>query len=95
MSGEFHVLVGVSRRVARYAFAGFMATLAAGDLISLNKSELRGGQLLDNISGVFGANAFLSCDDVQSGETVAQALKAALQAQLARAVDLFHEWDAK
>ena len=66
--------------------------MADMQLVSLNETALRSG-LMDNISGVFGGNAFLSADDVKSGETISEALKGALRAQLTRVIDLFHEWD--
>ena len=62
------------------------------ELVSLNETALRTG-LIGDISGVFGGNAFLSASDIKSGETVVQALKAALSSQLTRVIDLFHEWD--
>lgn len=71
---------------------GNVAPLDAGDLVSLNETSLRTG-LLENISGVFGASAFLSADDLSDGKSVASALKEALQQQLTRVIDLFHEWD--
>ena len=68
------------------------APLDASNLVALNEKELRAG-LLDDISGVFGASAFLNVADLVNGESVASALKRALQQNLTRVVDLFHEWD--
>ena len=68
------------------------AALAAGDLVSLNEHTLRTA-LAEDVSGVFGASAFLQVSDLKDGESVASALKQALQIQLTRVVDLFREWD--
>ena len=65
-----------------------------GDLVSLNETALRGGLLLDNVSSVFGGNAFLSIDDLDDGQSITEALKKALNQHLTRVIDLFHEWDA-
>ena len=67
----------------------------AGDrveMVSLNTTSLRSGKLLDDISGVFGANAFLSLDEA-SGATVGNQLRDALGLNLTRVIDLFREWD--
>ena len=64
---------------------------AAVQLVSLNSTALR-GELLDDISGVFGGGAFLTLDDA-SGATAGKVLRDALGSNLARVVDLFREMD--
>ena len=69
------------------------AALAAGDIVALNEHTLR-TKLAEDVSGVFGGSAFIHVSDLKDGESVASALKQALQQQLTRVIDLFKEWDA-
>jgi hypothetical protein len=69
------------------------AALAAGDIVALNEHTLR-TRLAEDVSGVFGGSAFIHVSDLKDGESVASALKQALQQQLTRVIDLFKEWDA-
>ena len=66
--------------------------MAPIEMVSLNTKGLRGGKLVDDISGVFGSRAFLTLDK-NSDKTVASALRDALGSNLSRVIDLFHEWD--
>ena len=61
------------------------------DTIAVNAKALRGGVLLDNISGIFGSEAPLSADAERS---VIEQLRDALSANMTRIIDLFREWDS-
>lgn len=61
------------------------------NIVPLNATALRGGKLIEDVSGVFGAHAFLTLG-ADSGSSVQQ-LRDALGANLTRVIDLFHELD--
>ena len=67
---------------------------AAGriEIVSMNAAALRGGVLLNNLSSVLGVGAELHADN--ASYTVSEQLRDALNSNLARVIDLFHEWDA-
>ena len=63
------------------------------EVVSLTSTNrLRGGKLLQDISGVFGADPFLTLDG-RSGATLRQQLRDALGSKLIRVMTLFRLWD--
>ena len=71
-------------------FAGDVANRI--ELVSLNAAALRGGILINNISSVLGVDAVLNFGSTND-TSISEQLRDALGRNLARVVDLFHEWD--
>ena len=90
---DFHELKNKLRVGADMEVDESLRTGAAGriEVVSMNANALREGVLLNNISGVLGVGAQLKTDGNRS---VSEQVRDALADNLARVIDLFHEWDA-